>query len=498
MSSVRGNKNRPFLNGRNNTVPMVSTGSSSRSAGSIPDSRHQNDIDSSFSDLLERITKGGNSGDSLLDLLNSLGIDQDKGLTGGQRDDWNKQLLDTLINYALEKDKRGYNEQLRDEQRLYDTPTNQLARLMGAGISRDAALQLLGQGNEPIQTEGAQTPEGLAPSESRANEMQANLAPLNATLDVIGAVSSLVGLGFSIPQAISQANILRTQAYMSQQQRVAFDSVNLVSNALQTAVNDGVISQDDFDSWSNGNDAYSWMLKNRDNSVVSPLIKSGAFQGAFGSTYGREMFNKHWNEIRSSRDSGTLLDELIRGRKLDNFIKNLDASKISAELENIDADTFLKTAQSQEVFARICLIDSQSAHEDALTELTQAQTIGQNFTNGNLRMEYELNSAGFPMLKQVYIDELSDEVLRWSLIKDKDVRDARMTRWMNDEQNANKAAWLEAVKLNASGNFAAAHPMLYELIQGFNSTGGSAILHSTAQTAGSAIKGLFKAFLKVP
>lgn len=472
------------------SIPRNSSenGAGTRNYGNYSDTNPlniQNTIDANFSDILNRITKSGSSDDDLLNLLNKFGIDQDAGLTGSQRDDWNHQLLTTLLNYILEKEKRGYNESMRDEQRIYDTPTNQLARLMGAGISRDAALQMLGEGSEPIQTEGATAAEGVAPSQSALNGMQRVLAPVQTALQAIGCVGNLVSLGFSIPQAIMQTNLLQAQNYMSQKQIAAFNGVNAVTNAIQTGLDAGILSQADIDGWSNANDVQKWMSDHADSNLVKPLAANGAIQSAFGSTIGREMFNNHWKQMRESRDAGIVWDEFVRQQRLNTLVQELNIEKISAEVANIDADTFFKDAQTQEAFARICLIDEQTEGQDLINQ-------GQEYTNGMLRMEFELNESGFPMLKDCYLNELKDQVTKWSLISDPDVRVKRMTAWITEEDNKYKAAYVEQLRLTASGDFRARNPRLMELVDAFAYCGAGQALSQVTQSSGSALSTLWK------
>ena len=276
MASIRKTNGRVPADGgtRGGSVPSTPTladifnGHSTRSAKNPQD---LNPNDSNFSDILGRLTAG--SDDSILQLLRALGIEQNGGLKIPQRDDWNKQLLDTLTNYLLTLDNRNYNESMRDEQRIYDSPTNQLARLMGAGVSRDAAIQMLSGGSQPIQSEAASAAQGIAPSESLKNGIDSALAPIQTAFDAISAVGGLVSLGFSIPQAIQQTRALKYGNFMNQQQQNAFNSVNSLTNSLQTAVSDGILTAQDLEGWSNANDAYKWLNDHADTNFVKHLAK---------------------------------------------------------------------------------------------------------------------------------------------------------------------------------------------------------------------------------
>ena len=356
---------RPSINGRSGgsstgrvihptggSRPAVGSGSGRNSAtsGAVTP---QNDITTNFSAILNRATAGGDSSDPIFALLNSLGINQDAGLTGSQRDDWNKQLLDTLLNYKLTQENRSYNESMRDEQRLYDNPLNQLARLMGAGVSRDAAIQMLTGGSQPIQSDAPSAAEGIAPSESKMNGINAALAPINTAFDALSAVGGLVSLGFSIPQAIQQTRALKYGNFMSQQQQNAFNSVNSLTNALQTAVSDGILTAQDLESWSNANDAYKWLNDHAETNFVKPLVDSGVLQGVFGSTIGREMFNSHWNQMRDARSGGELYDSFLRQQHLAEILSQWSTNEKRANYYATLNDTFIDILKSQPEIANL-------------------------------------------------------------------------------------------------------------------------------------------------
>lgn len=185
-----------------------------------------------YGGMLNQLNQYSQNND-LLNFLSSVYANEEHGLNQGQATDFNKQLLDMYLAQIQENEKRTYNEGLRDEQRIYDSPTNQLARFMGAGISRDAALQLLGGQNAAIQTEGAHEVEGLAPSESNANRAGAMQAIGAVAGTALSAFSGLVGLGFTAAQAAVQIKLLKSHSYMSNQQAQAYDTANGVFNTLQ-------------------------------------------------------------------------------------------------------------------------------------------------------------------------------------------------------------------------------------------------------------------------
>lgn len=354
------------------TLADIFNGHSTRSANNPQD---LNPNDSNFSDILGRLTAGSN--DSIMQLLRALGIEQNGGLKIPQRDDWNKQLLDTLTNYILTLDNRNYNESMRDEQRIYDSPTNQLARLMGAGVSRDAAIQMLSGGSQPIQSEAASAAQGIAPSESMKNGIDAALAPVQTAFDAISTVGGLVSLGFSIPQAVQQTRALKYGNFMNQQQQNAFNSVNSLTNALQYAVSDGILTAQDLEGWSNANDAYKWLNDHVDTNFVKPLADSGVLQGVFGSTIGREMFNSHWQQMRDARSGGELYDSFLRQQHLAEILSQWSTNEKRANYYATLNDTFIDVLKSQPEIANLWQSYKQALRDYDISgeELKQERSI---------------------------------------------------------------------------------------------------------------------------
>lgn len=313
--------------------------------------QEMNPISSNYGDILSRLTAG--SDDSIMQLLRALGINQEADLTGPQRDDWNKQLLQTLTNYLLTEDNRKYNESMRDEQRIYDSPTNQLARLMGAGVSRDAAIQMLSGGSQPIQSDAPSASEGIAASQSQLNGINAALAPIQTAFDAISAVGGLVSLGFSIPQAVQQTRALKFGNFMNQQQQNAFNSVNSLTNSLQTAVSDGILTAQDIEGWSNANDVYKWLNDHSETNFVKPLAESGVLQGVFGSTIGREMFNSHWQQMRDARSGGELYDSFLRQQHLAEVLSQWSTNEKRANFYATLNQSFIDLLKSQPEIANL-------------------------------------------------------------------------------------------------------------------------------------------------
>lgn len=274
--------------------------------------------------------KGVQADSELLQILGSMGIGM-QDMSGAQQADWNKQLLDQMLAQLSEEDARKYNQDVLAEQRLYDSPTNQLARLMAAGISRDKAIEMLsgsgGSGGSVAAGSPAAQAAGIPASQSDLNRVQAQTAIANTVFGGISTVASLVSLGFSIPQAIMQAKITGSQASLSQKALLGLQSADAVMSCFSNALSMGALSPEDIEGFSNADDALKYAYDHQDTAAFSPIFKDGSFANVFGTQFGRENFSKMWHNVRDTRDYGSQLDQFIRGNELRNSLQDLDNQK---------------------------------------------------------------------------------------------------------------------------------------------------------------------------
>lgn len=210
-------------------TPFINEGSSRREYGdstSLPGSGTDSILetlsgDSSYiSQLLGAIGAAGGADTSYLQLLLQIAA-ANKDKPGTIDDDLQNKLLQMVLDSMVKNEQRSYDESALKEQRLYDSPSNQLARLMGAGVSRDAAFQLLQGGSEsPLVGSGA---ESASQDTGHPFTNQAFQA-VNSSLSFISSVGSLVSLGFTLPQAIQQTHFLKNQNLLTDRQLKDFDS----------------------------------------------------------------------------------------------------------------------------------------------------------------------------------------------------------------------------------------------------------------------------------
>lgn len=317
--------------GLNPQTPKDPNGSMPLTGGSyLPESFPNNVADGgSWFDMVQQGMYGN---DAFTKFLESMGINYDKSMSGAAMEDWNKQLTESMLSYWLKQNERYYEEQRLKEQRNYDSPTNMLARLMGAGISRDAALQLLGAAGSAGAGAGVgvgamSLPDGLSPSESKLNQVKSITEPINTALNVFSSVSGLVSMGFSIPQAIQQTNALKYANAMSREQLGGYNAAQKAFAVLH-----GIgASAESFGSIAAAIDAIN-------GSISNPLAAQFVANGGIDElkkypTFASDYLRKTYHSERDAQDYSKQMDQYFAQQEARTEIEQTNAAKSHLEYE---------------------------------------------------------------------------------------------------------------------------------------------------------------------
>lgn len=353
-----------------------------------PNSR-QNNSNMNFGDILRRLTEGGSVTEQL---INSFGIASGGEITGTDRKDWNKQLLDTLMQYYMTAENRQYNEGLRDEQRIYDNPISQLARLMGAGISRDQAIQLIGAGSGGSGSSGvpysqpSPVAEGIAPSQSDLNHAQAVTAKLNTGLGFVQAASGLVSLGFSAAQAIPQIHMLKNQDYLSNIQKQAFTDSSTAFGIISKSGTK--IAKDTFGSMASVAKCIQ-SLSDQGNGSAKQFIEGGGLDRLRdNSAYSLPFLNQLYKNEQEPDYYSRQVESALRLQDAQTNLAATDANKalvemseINARISNLDADTDYKEGLK-------ILLSWQAENLNSDTRLKNAESNGIELDN-NIKKQFQ-------------------------------------------------------------------------------------------------------------
>lgn len=360
-----------------------------------------------FDDIL-----GGSAGDDeFSQFLKSLGIDDPNDLTDAQRQDWNKQLVDQLIAYKSELDKRKYNEQLRDEQRLYDSPTSLLARLMASGMSRDAALAMLSGsggsgGSAAPYTDGTQIAQGLAPSESQLNKIQGDTSIANTVFNGLSAITGLVNMGFGCAATKAQTAFMKAQNVLTGKQINAF---NIASKAF--GVLNGVgAAMDAFGSVASAIQAIQQAAESGDTAAADFIQSGGIQQMRDNAPFVSRTLGQLYQDERSSKDYATNFDQLVRKNNADILLTEADVKsvlkgieKCEAEINEIVANIEFIEANKQVCFKQADYLEEQAKLAKKQGRLIDAQTM--LTAAEKLRTDAETMST---TLQNQYVDALQN------------------------------------------------------------------------------------------
>lgn len=305
----------------------------------------------------------------------------------------------------LTLDQRKFDWSLLQDQRNYDNPLNALSRLTGAGIGRDAAIELLSGAGSAGAGAGAGAP--VSGSASVAPSMPApsgtygfNVA--NTVMNGINTAINMVNCGFDASQAYQQVRLLKSQADMSQNQLNAYNLSGDAYRLLSNEVRGGVISDNDghlYDSVQSvaagleqlaklGNTtAQDWHATGKIDQLralapyAAPLLADFYKQSRAGRDYDIWFADEHAKAEWSHRVNAMTVESLAAGiaktsQEIDNLITDENWRRETINL--IDGQLKLWDAESEN--AR-----SSAKYQRALARKTQLENIQTNaWMNGSV------------------------------------------------------------------------------------------------------------------
>jgi hypothetical protein len=340
----------------------------------LPKKPSQNAQDTTYSEALDHAA----GDDPFAQLLASFGFEQTKGLSGSQRDDLNKQLLDTIIQYYLTQENRDYNELMLQNQRQYDSPMSQLLRLMSTGMSRDAALQAIaggsssGSGSTPY-SDPSQLGAGIAASQSKLNQVQAATSIANTVFNGVNCLAGLVGLGFSIPQAVQQTKVLENEAYMTGKQKQAYDAA---SGAHDVVIAAGVENAADvFGSVSSTINTIKELADGGDVAAQEYIGNGGLKALRANSLYASQFLSDMYKSERSAKDYDKYYWENMNLMHTQAALNSINTDKLSAEIPLINAQIEKVFAEEEFIRGQKALLAYTQKEIESRTELNKQQKL---------------------------------------------------------------------------------------------------------------------------
>lgn len=331
---------------------VLPSGGSTGKKGSA--STSPNDMDDSWSSIL-----GHNAGDDgFLQWLASQGFGGSSDPGDAWAKDFNNFIMQKMVEYGQLKEDRAYNRSLQLDERTYNSPTNQLARLMGAGISRDAAIQLLGGaggsgGSGVPYSQPFGSGDATAPSQSKLNDVQAGTSIANSIFDGASALLSLTSFGLSVPQSLSQINMQRNASFMSDQQRQAYEAA---SGAFQIINAAGVPNSSEVFGSIGSTLATLQSLAESGNMAASSFLQNGRGQLLQQTApFSSPMLSKIYQDERSAGDYALDFDTALGLMRSETELNKINRDKIEfhdipvidQELENLrETQEYIKASSN--------------------------------------------------------------------------------------------------------------------------------------------------------
>lgn len=236
------------------------------------------------------------------------------GMSQNAKDAYLQWILEQWMTWQKTTEQREYDKSVLEEQRIYDNPTNQLARLMGSGISRDAAIQMMsggssgsGTGGSALIGSGAGT--GLSSTVDPNEVLNAELNKANTVINAFSTIASFAAMGVNMRQASVQTRAQELQNSLTENQIKGINSAGEVVGAVNNLVTNGTLSQADLDGFRNAQDLLSYVLDHKDTNGFKHLFENGTYDFVSSTSYGRNALSGLWKDLISTRMDGTTADQ---------------------------------------------------------------------------------------------------------------------------------------------------------------------------------------------
>ena len=287
--------------------------------------------------------------------------------------DLDTYLLHQMLGWQQDKDPSNalaqtaqanwLNRQLALDDRSYNSPQQQIQRLMASGVSREAALALV---NGSAGASNVQQVNPIPAQQGELAEAQADqigqdmiLNPINTAFNGIQSVTGLFGAamqGLSIPGIIANNTIAQNNAYASDLIRSAKDGIGAMNGVLSSARSLGQLTDEDVKSPDSIQDWFTRQTPET-NGAAHDFVQSGQLQNLYENPFGRTAIDDNFCTLRNPERVNAEIDNAMQElefRRLHNAGKKVENAmlKIRKSFE-----------ETQEARARMDFVDWQKVHD---------------------------------------------------------------------------------------------------------------------------------------
>lgn len=420
---------------------------------------------------------GGRDNNSLLAMIYALlqawnGNDTEFGI------DQQNKYIDMLLNQQEKKEDQQYSEDWRDNDRAYNSPQAQLARLMATGMSRDAALQLLGSsgagsGSGSAAPVTSTLPSGLGSSAIDYANMKINdrNSWANIVLQSFSTAANLVSAGFGINSAFAAAKNTIASTELMQKNSDAMMQSGSVMATIQNAISQGF--KPSADDLSTLDKARAWLqslnatgsLGADISSAIQTLETNGSnnpfFAGAMNSA-----FRDYHDTANVKRMNDANYDQLQGQITLQGVQKDL-LLKQSDELDTVIEKNLAEVNLIQQNAAKV---QKEMEQIDALISLTDSQKNATDTETERLRQDIDMNKPKVDAYRQSakdLVDGYRNEILslcnKWATMSEEDVMRSMSETIRQDSVAAMYLATFHNLSNSALVGLHDANPALFDL-----------------------------------
>lgn len=340
---------------------------------------------------------------NLLEILSQMGMDMNaiqsliallSNIGGLEAKDYQDQLYQLLLKQVVTAEDRQYTRSVLEDQRAYDSPISQLARLTAAGIGRNAATGMLQGGTEPTLGQPAgEIPEVASPSDKAMQAAQ-------TALDAIGMVGGLISLGFSAPSAIQQVKFMKNQNALNALQLSSYEDASAAFSILNAAG----AGADAFGSVTNAAAAITNLAKDG-NQDAKQFIAQGRLQRLQSQSYfsSPALSNIYRNE-RASSDYDKSFGLFVENSNAELDFKNADKRRVEQSILNLEAELQETIASAEFQQTQIALQEFHKEQLKSQTELLRKQ--------GNLveAQVLETKAKSNLLISQTHTNDLNNQL----------------------------------------------------------------------------------------
>lgn len=417
------------------------------------------------------------NGHSLLDMLWNalLGYRADTSEYG---QDMQNKFMDMLLSQQEKQEDREYNEQWRDNERAYSSAQSQLARLMATGMSRDAAMRLLGSGGSGSGGSSAAPISSTLPFGQNSSAIDyANMkindrnSIANIVLGSFNAATNLVSAGFGINSAFAAAKNTMTATKTMEQNSDAMMQSGSVMATIQNAISQGF--KPSADDLSTLDKARSWLqsihatgsLGSDIASAISTLETNGSNNPFFAGAMNRA-FRDYHDTANVKRMNDANYDQLQGQITLQGVQKDL----LLKQADELDTVIDKNLTEVMLMYQNAAKVQKEIEQIDAIIALTDSQMNATNTETERLRQDIDMNQPKVDAYKQSAAD-LSDgyrkEILflcnKWATMSEEDVMKSMAESIRNDAKAAQYLSTFHNLSNSAMVGLHDANPALFDL-----------------------------------